>query len=364
VHEYNKKQGALQALAIENISMLLRPLREEEKDIYNSVVHHPLQTWEWGNFRQQTGIKVERVGFFQNGKLDHALQVFFHPIPGLGSMTAGYFPKGQMPDDDQLSALKQLGKKYNAVFVKMEPDVGHKVDTPSGLPQVASFLQKNGAVPGRPLFTKYTFQLNLTPTEDELFANLSSKTRYNVNLAFKKGVQIFENSTPEGMETYLKILAETTKRQGFYAHSPEYFHKMWETLGTSGKLRIFEAVHEGQVLVSWIMFMFDGVLYYPYGASRDLSREVMASNLMMWEMIKFGKQSGCRMFDMWGSLGPNPDSKDAWFGFHRFKKGYGGDLIEFLGTYDLVTNPPIYMFYKIAENWRWKYLRLKAKLHL
>ena len=131
--------------------MLLRPLREEEKELYNSVVHHPLQTWEWGNFRQKTGIKVERVGFFQNGKLDHALQVFFHPIPGLGSMTAGYFPKGQMPDDDQLSALKQLGKKYNAVFVKMEPDIGHKVDTPSGLPQVANFLQKNGAVPGRPL---------------------------------------------------------------------------------------------------------------------------------------------------------------------------------------------------------------------
>jgi lipid II:glycine glycyltransferase (peptidoglycan interpeptide bridge formation enzyme) len=327
------------------------------------VVHHPLQTWEWGDFRQKTGVKVERVGFFQNGKLHHALQVFFHPIPGLGSMTAGYFPKGDMPDEEQLSAVKQLGKKHGAIFVKMEPNIGHKVDSPSALPQVADFLQKNGAVPGKPLFTKYTFQLDLTPTEDELFAQLNSKTRYNVNVAFKKGVQIFENSTAEGMEQYLQILAETTKRQGFYAHSPEYFRQLWQTLGNTGMLRIFEASYDNQVLVSWIMFVFNNVLYYPYGASRDLNRDAMASNLMMWEMIKFGKQQNCTMFDMWGSLGPEPDSKDPWFGFHRFKKGYGGDLVEFLGTYDMLINPPLYSLYKIAENVRWKYLRLKAKLH-
>lgn len=343
--------------------MLLRPLREEEKKLYNSVVHHPLQTWEWGEFRRKTGIEVERVGFFQDGKLQRALQVFFHPLPGLKNMTAGYFPRGEMPDEEQLSALQQLGKKHHAVFVKMEPNIGHKVDTPSALPQIADFLQKNGAVPGRPLFTKYTFQLDLTPAEDELFAQLNTKTRYNVNLAFKKGVQIFENSTAEGMEQYLQILAETTKRQGFYAHSPDYFHKMWESLADSGMLRIFEAVYEETVIVSWIMFVFNDTLYYPYGASRDLHREVMASNLMMWEMIKFGQQQGCKMFDMWGSLGPQPNEKDAWFGFHRFKKGYGGDLVEFLGTFDLITNGPIYSFYKIAENMRWKYLRLKTHLH-
>ena len=341
--------------------MLLRPLREEEKNLFNSVVHHPLQSWGWGNFRKKTGVNVERVGFFDNGKLDHAEQVFFHKIPMMGSMTAGYFPKGDMPDDEQLNAIRQIAKQHQAIFVKIEPNVGHKVDTLSALPQVAKFLQDNGAVPGRPLFTKYTFQLDLRPTEDELFAKLNSKTRYNINLAFKKGVQIFENTTKEGMEEYIKILEETTKRQGFYAHSPSYFRTMWEELGNSGMLHIFQAVYEEKILVSWVMFIFDGVLYYPYGASRSEHRDVMASNLMMWEMIKFGKQMQCKMFDMWGSLGPEPNEKDPWFGFHRFKKGYGGDLVEFLGTYDLVINPPVYSIYKLVENVRWKVLRLKAK---
>jgi len=171
-----------------------------------------------------------------------------------------------------------------------------------------------------------------------------------------------ENTTEQGMEEYLKILQETTTRQGFYAHSPSYFKTMWQTLGNSGMMRIFEAQYEGQVLVSWIMFLFNGTLYYPYGASRSVNRDVMASNLLMWEMMIFGKNNGCQTFDMWGSLGPNPNERDPWYGFHRFKKGYGGELMEFLGTYDLVLQPQMYKFFRIAENFRWKLLRIKAKL--
>jgi lipid II:glycine glycyltransferase (peptidoglycan interpeptide bridge formation enzyme) len=340
--------------------MLLRPVREDERDIYDQVVQHPLQSWAWGEFRKKTGVEIERVGFFDSGKLISALQVSFHKIPGFGG-TAGYFPKGPMPEEEQLSALRQLGERHGAMFVKMEPNVAQPVGGVSAFDTIKKFLVTQGSRPGRPLFTKYTFQLDLTPSEDELFANLASKTRYNVNLSFRKGVQIFENTTEEGMERHIEIMGETTKRQGFYAHTPEYFRTMWQTLGQSGMLRIFEAVYEEKVLVSWIMFVFNGVLYYPYGASRDIHREVMASNLMMWEMIKFGKKNGCRMFDMWGSLGPEPDPKDPWNGFHRFKKGFGGQLVEFIGTYDLVVNTQMYPFFRIAEELRWKFLRLKAK---
>ncbi len=343
--------------------MLIRAIRAEEKDLYNRVVSHPLQSWEWGEFRQETGVNTARVGFFDNGQLKKGIQVTFHqlPVPGFNQVV-GYCPRGFMPDDEQLSALKQLGQAHRALFIKLEPNVAQEVGIPSGHKKIAQFLINKGAQPGRPLFTKYTFHLDLTKPEDELFAGLQSKTRYNVNLAYKKGVKIFENTSAEGMEQYISILEETMKRQGFYAHTPEYFRKMWAKLGDSGMLRIFNAVYEDTIIVSWIMFVFNGVIYYPYGSSRDLHRDVMASNLMMWEMIRFGKEIGCHTFDMWGSLGPEPDKKHAWFGFHRFKKGYGGKLMEFVGTYDLVLNEPIYRLYRIAEDLRWKVLRLRARL--
>lgn len=340
--------------------MLIRPIRSEEAQLYNNIVSHPLQSWEWGEFRKQTGLEVERIGFFEQGKLKKAFQVTFHPIPIINKK-AGYLPKGYQPDEEQLSALQQLAKQHDALFIKLEPNVSAPAET-NAHQELARFLVKQGGQPGRPLFTKYTFQLDLQPSEEVLFNNLTSKTRYNVNLALKKGVTVVENTTEQGMEEYLKILEETTTRQGFYAHTPEYFRQMWQVLGQTGMLRIFNAVYEGKVLVAWIMFVFNDTLYYPYGASRSQNREVMASNLMMWEMITLGKNLGCKMFDMWGSLGPNPSDKDPWFGFHRFKKGYGGQLVEFVGTYDLVSNAQLYQIFRMAENLRWKLLRIKATL--
>lgn len=343
--------------------MFIREIRPEEKAKYNAAVGHPLQSWEWGEFRKSTGLSIERVGVYNKSKLIKAIQITFHPVPIINK-NVGYFPKGFMPDAAQLETLKNLAKKNNAIFIKMEPNIASKIGAPSAHKNISKFLLDNESVPGKPLFTKYTFQLDLTKSEDILFKNLASKTRYNVNLAYKKGVRIFENSTAEGMEQYIEILKETTKRQGFYAHSPKYFRKMWKSLGNSGMIRIFNAVYDDKILTSWIMFVFNDVLYYPYGASRNLNREVMANNLMMWEMIKFGKKEKCKMFDMWGSLGPEPNKKDSWYGFHKFKKGYGGDLVEFLGTYDYVTDFPMYKIFKIGDDLRWKFLKIRTKLRI
>ena len=47
--------------------MLIRAVKNEEQAAYNNVVHHPLQTWEWGEFRKNTDVKVERLGFYDDG---------------------------------------------------------------------------------------------------------------------------------------------------------------------------------------------------------------------------------------------------------------------------------------------------------
>jgi lipid II:glycine glycyltransferase (peptidoglycan interpeptide bridge formation enzyme) len=62
---------------------------------------------------------------------------------------------------------------------------------------------------------------------------------------------------------------------------------------------------------------------------------------------------------MWGAMGPNPDTKDPWYGFHRFKEGYGGKLTEFVGSFDFVINQKMYFVYKIMNKIRWIILRLK-----
>jgi len=352
--------------------MITREVTEEEKEKYNSLVHHPLQSWEWGEFRKTTGIKTIRLGVFDDKKLISGYQVFFHSLPRTKSSVI-YFPKGPMPDKPMLGALKKLAQEEKAIFVKMEPNIGAPVNQEKpdqGHVKIKEFLLNNGCLPGRSLFPRWTFWLDLKKGEEELMTAMHPKTRYNVRLSQKHGVKVLEDNSDQAFATHLKLLFETTKRQGFYAHTPDYHQKMWQTLKPSAQkeqgltARLLVASYQNQPLVTWVLFVFNKVLYYPYGGSSREQQNVMPSYAMMWEAIKFGKKLGCETFDLWGTPGPNPSIKDPWYGFHRFKMGFNPQLIEFIGTYDFVVDPLRYRFFTLADTLRWKFLRIKAKLPL
>ncbi|MCD8484509.1 peptidoglycan bridge formation glycyltransferase FemA/FemB family protein [Candidatus Woesebacteria bacterium] len=342
--------------------MIIRPITLEEKERFNAVAAHPLQSWEWGEFRQATGQSLERLGIFgDNGALEQALSVTFHKIPVLGG-TAGYMPKGPRPTPEMLHALSEVGRRQGCVFIKLEPNVQAPVEAEQPFADLEEMLSNNSAQPGRSLFTRYTFVKDLSADEETMLAGFKSKTRYNIRLAERKGVEVVEDTTQAGLEEYIRLLEETTARQGFYAHGSDYFRTMWKVLCESGMLRILKATYEGKTLSAWILFLFNGVGYYPYGASSREHREVMANNLMMWEALKLAKREGCTSFDMWGSLGPNPDSNHKWYGFHKFKEGYDVELVQSLPTHDLVINSPIYSLFTLGDSLRWKWLRFRVAI--
>jgi lipid II:glycine glycyltransferase (peptidoglycan interpeptide bridge formation enzyme) len=334
--------------------MITRELEIGDKESYNRVTNHPLQSWEWGEFREKTGVKVIRIGTFDGKNLVSGFQITIHPIPYL-PFTIGYFPKGEMPDEAVLNALSKIGQENNCIFIQIEPNVIQ-------LSAISHQLSDNLIPSARPLFTKYTFHLDLTQTEEQLLANMHPKTRYNIRVAQKHGVTIVEDNSPEAFEAYWKLTQETTERQGFYAHSYEYHKNMWDILSRVGIAHLLTARINGEILVAWILFLFKDVLYYPYGASSMVHKEMMASNLMMWEAIRWGKTQGAKLFDMWGTPGPNPKPTDPYFGFHRFKLGYGPKLVEFVGSYDLVLMPVQYKIYTLLNKLRWHLLKIKAKV--
>lgn len=350
--------------------MQIKNITEKELDEFNSIATHPLQSYEWGEFRKKTGIKVIRKGFYENNKIVYGFQLTIHKIP-YTKLTIGYLPKINLPSQDVIEELIKMGKQERCIFIQLEPNVENrdkKLDDKSQILKVGNYFLPKSA---RPLFTKYTFCLDLTKTEDQLLSNMHSKTRYNIRIAQKHNVIVKEETSENAFNHYLELLKETTKRQGFFAHTFRYHELMWETLtskniyldlqNTANKLtaRLLVAYYKNIPLTAWILFIFHDTLYYPYGASSNLHRETMSSNLVMWNAILFGKKMRLKKFDMWGALGSNPNTKDPWYGFHRFKMGYNPTLIEFIGSYDLIINTRMYWLYKLANKLRWFLLKLK-----
>jgi len=358
-------------------------LTAEYREEFDSLVSHPIQSWIWGDFKENMGAVPERIGFFEDGKLKSGIQIIFSKIPKT-NYTVGIASKTLMPEFKHIEALKEAAKKHRAVFIKVEPDVFSPVQKDKSLEDASSetasleaalsevgfleepiedkkkFLLKNGAKNGKPFFEKYNFILDIDRTEEELLSSFHSKTRYNIRLAEKKGVSIIDKSTEEGMEDYIRLMEETTKRQGFFNHNGEYFRQMFKIF-PKDSLRIFEAVYKEEVLTAWILFKFNGKLYYPYGASGNNHRELMPNNLIMWKAIQYGKELNCSVFDLWGCLGPNPDTTDSWYGFHKFKAGYNPELVEYIGTFDFVYKPFMYKLFNLADKIRWIILKNKKR---
>jgi len=131
---------------------------------------------------------------------------------------------------------------------------------------------------------------------------------------------------------------------------------MWEILRKADIAHLLTATYKGEIITTWILFAWKDFLYYPYGASTEEHKNVMANNLMMWGAIKFGKKLGLSTFDLWG--------REEGKGFTKFKEGYNPKVIEFLGTWDLIINKPMYTVYKLGEKVRWPALKFAAKLGL
>lgn len=333
----------------------------------NKIADHPLQTQQWGEFRKNWGNEVlfTKYGVITLHKIPTGPLALLGRRPLLPHKL-GMFIRGPKPTKKMLEDLKQIAIENNLIFIKLEPNIaesnGNKKHIVSSRERqiLIKLMKENGCVPGKTLFTLTSFWIDLTKSENELMKSFSSKTRYNIRLAKRKGVTVSEDNSKKAFEKYIQLTQETVERQGFYAHSEKYHRLMWKYLNKEMKkqgneepiARVLIAKYKGEIITTWIVFVWHDFLYYPYGASSAKHKNVMANNLMMWEAIKFGKKLGLKTFDLWG--------REPGKGFTKFKEGYKPKVVEFLGTWDLVTSP-LYYPYRIAEEIRWKLLRLKSK---
>jgi peptidoglycan pentaglycine glycine transferase (the first glycine) len=302
---------------------------------------HVLQTWEWGQFKGRWGWTPR---YFLNEEHTAATLVLRRTFSPL-KLNILYVPRGPALDysdgalvDQVLGDLVAVARRDRAIFVKIDPDLDQ--------PDRSILLDRGWRYSAEQIQFRNTMLIDLTRGEDDLLAAMKPKTRYNVRLAQKKGVEI-RPGDPGDLELLYHLYAETAQRDGFIIRPLEYYRDAWGSFIRSGLAHPLFAAVDGQAVAGLILFRFADRAWYMYGMSSALHREKMPNHLLQWEALRWAKAQGCTVYDLWGAPDELKES-DAMWGVYKFKEGLGADFAPHAGAHDFVVSRPGYWLYTQA----------------
>lgn len=295
------------------------------------------QSPQWGKYLESFGWTTEIV----DGCVMRIRQ-----LGPLGSII-----KIQRPDSLPIKKIERVAKKCRALFVKIEP-----IDNSQSSILNSQFYKLDAW----PLTPPRTAFIDLTKTEAELLKSFSKDTRQRLKKIRNSKIEIrsFSFEFPAKGENILRnfyeIWQETGKRGRFYVPSYKELMSLATAFGENALLLL---AYSGDVesdqtapLAGCLLLFFDGVAYYHHAASTKEGREVEAPYSVLWEAIKEAKRRGGQKLDLEGIFDPRfPSMFKKWLLFSTFKLKWGGEVVEYPGSFIKVRNLLLRLLFRLAK---------------
>jgi len=311
-----------------------------------------LQSSRWGALKANFGWDWDIVtlasddGILGEGLLKAGALVLYRRLP-LGLGTIAYVPRGPVVNWDDaettnalLQALTQAARRRRAWALWLEPAL---LDSP----EARHKLQALGLRPTlRTIQPARTILVDIAPSEDEILAAMKQKTRYNIRLSERKGVSVRRGDLKD-TTTFYALMTETGTRDDFGIHSEAYYRRALELFLPNDQATLLLAEVKGEPVAGLIAFAIGHKSWYFYGASSNRHRKKMPTYALQWEAIRWAKQQGCTSYDLWGIPDADEESLEATFtersdglwGVYRFKRGFGGHVVRYVGLWERSLNP-------------------------
>ena len=171
---------------------------------------------------------------------------------------------------------------------------------------------------------------------------MKSKWRYNIRLSERKGVEVSEGHLDD-LPAYYELMRITGERDGFGIHSLAYYRRAYDLFVESERVRLLVATYQDEPIAGLIAYAFNEMSWYMYGASSMSHRNLMPNHQLQWRAMQWAKEIGCTQYDLWGITDRDSDDESASLsGVERFKRGFGGETVRYVGAYDYVYSRPLY----------------------
>ena len=180
---------------------------------------------------------------------------------------------------------------------------------------------------------------------ERLLSGMNQQWRRNVRRAGDAGVVVRQGG-PADLPRFHALYTETAERDGFTPRPLGYFTGMWRAFTTGSEaalpdsptLRLYLAELDGETLAAATVLRVGRHVWYGYGASTSRRRDVRASNAVQWQAIQDAQAEGAAVYDLRG-VGSTLDPEAALAGLLRFKLGTGGEVVQYVGEWELALSP-------------------------
>jgi len=306
-----------------------------------------LQSWNWGEFNVARGDKIWRLGIYENNTLISVALVIRVRAKRGSFLIVPHAPVLRSSAGGQkfeilnalVGRLKTIATQEKVSFIRVS-SIWERNKENIAVFEKLSFRDA-------PIHMHYelTWELDITPGEDELLANMRKTTRYLVRQAQKNSdIKISQSKDAGDMERFQELYQETVDRHHFVAFPPDYLRNEFSAFSRDDQISIFLGTYRGELVASVIAIFWQGIAFYHHGASSTKYPKAPVSYLLQWEVIKEAKRRGCKLYNLWG-IAPNEDPRHPWAGLTLFKTGFGGIKKEYVKTQDLLFSWRYYITY-------------------
>ncbi len=250
---------------------------------------------------------------------------------------------------------------------------------------------------------RFTFRIDFNKPFEEIEENFSKTTKQRIKKAEDLSVEVV---TSKNIDEFYNLMMITENRKDFVTHTKKYYQDIYDIFNKNGKCNIFlgsvdidKILNKYNILVDEIdkeinsfdinnlsksmktklnelakrkekilndiakykeakdkygnniilsahfIVEYGNKAWVLYAGNHDVLSFTYANYKTYLEHIKYYYNKGIKIYDQFGTVGELEDN-DPLLGLHEFKKKFGGDYVEFIGEFDLITNKLMYLLFK------------------
>lgn len=370
-----------------------------------------MQTSYYGRINKTKGFNYHLTGLKENDKLIASALILEKKL--IGKYTYLYIPRGFIIDLNNkdlittfINHLKSFGKKKHAIYICIDPEEVISIDGKKKDIILLNILKNLGFKHlGFNYFfennqPRFTYQLDLN---DDLFNNFHPTTKKIYNRGNIFDIEIYKG-TENDIKKFHDLMLETANRNNATFFSLNYyknFYKIFKENNMSDiylakadinkvknyyvneintmktnldkmknknkiadlneKLKKYEKeynevleIKDDKVILSAIITVkFNDLVWTVHGGNSTKLRFLNSNYWLYFKIIDDALKDGFKKIDFFGAIGKE-DKNNHEYGIHLFKKRLGGNLIEYVGEFDLILNKFMYMLYKKYIKFRYR----------